>query len=84
MTTELMDAAELNLLKWLNKEDFSQYGECHGKTLDSLIAKGLAQVHEPGQHQAFIANDPAGTKGPMYRAVSLTDEGVRALKALSG
>jgi hypothetical protein len=67
--------SERDLLKWLGEEEFNQYGECHGKTLDALIAKGLAQVHEPGQHQGFIANDPAGTKGPMYRAVSLTEAG---------
>ena len=67
---------ERDLLEWLSREDFSQYGECHSKALDSLIAKGLAQIHGPGEHQQFIAN---GT-GMMYRAVSLTDAGWQALK----
>lgn len=66
-----LTGSERDLLKWLSKEDFSQYGECHGTSLDSLIAKGLAQVHGPGEHQVFIAK---GTS-QMYRAVSLTEAG---------
>lgn len=73
-----LTAQERDLLDWLSKEDFSQYGECHGKALDKLIALALAKVHGPGEHQHFIANDFAGTKGMMYRAVSLTETG-RAL-----
>lgn len=74
-----LDMVEFDLLEWLAEEDFSQYGECHGRALDSLVAKGIAQVHGPGEHQhGFIAKDPAGAKGMMYRAVSLTDAG-RAL-----
>ena len=69
---------EIYLLRWLGKEDFSQYGECHGLSLDSLIVRGFAQVHGPGEHQQFIAK---GTT-MMYRAVSLTDAGIAALKAL--
>lgn len=73
-----LSTAELQLLKWLGKEEFSQYGECYGKTLDALIAKGLAEVHEPGSHQSnFIAQGA----GKMYRAVSLTEAGRAALKA---
>jgi len=68
-------AQEIFLLRWLSKEEFSQYGECHGATLDSLIAQGLAQVHGPGEHQVFIAQDHTGDKGMMYRAVSLTEAG---------
>lgn len=82
---EVMDdlsVSERDLLKWLGQEDFSQYGECHGTTLDSLIAKGFAQVHEPGQHQNFIANDFGGSKGDMYRAVSLTEAGRSKLREL--
>lgn len=75
-------SGEKVLLIWLSKEDFSQYGECHGSDLDSLVAKGLAQIHGPGEHQRFIANDPLGTKGMMYRAVSLTDAGWEARKQL--
>ncbi len=67
-----LTAAERHLLDWLSKEDFSQYGECHGKSLDALIAKGLVQVHGAGEHQNFIAK---GTS-EMYRAVSLTDAGI--------
>ena len=66
---------ENDLLRWLGQEDFSQYGECHGKTLDALIEKGLVQIHGPGEHQNFIAK---GTD-LMYRAVSLTEAGIAAL-----
>lgn len=75
-----INPSQLALLDWLSAEDFSQYGECHGRDLDALIAAGLAQVHAPGEHQNFIANDPAGTKGMMYRAVSLTEAGWAVLK----
>src|SRR5262245_43993536 len=68
-------ADQLDLLLWLAAEDYSQYGECHGPPLDRLIAMGLAQVHGPGEHQVFIAKDPLGTKGMMFRAVSLTPAG---------
>lgn len=64
------------LLEWLSKDD-GQYGECHGKTLDGLIERGLAMVHgvESGLVNGFIA------KGAdiMYRAVSITDSGRQAL-----
>lgn len=76
-----MDKIELSpkaegLLKWLATEDFSQYGECHGKDLDELVAAGLAQIHAPGEHQSgFIAQDRTGSRGDMYRAVSLTEAG---------
>ena len=67
---------ERDLVEWLGQEDFSQYGECYSRALDSLVAKGLAQIHPPGEHQSgFIAQDHAGTKGDMYRAVSLTKLG---------
>jgi hypothetical protein len=73
---------ERELLTWLGNEDFSQYGECHGKSLDALVEKGLAQIHGPGEHQdCFIAKDPHGEKGMMYRAVSLTDMGRDQLRA---
>lgn len=63
---------ELRLLKWLSLEEYSQYGECYGPDLDSLVKKGLVQIHESGEHQSrFIAK--GNTK--MYWAVSLTDEG---------
>ena len=72
--------AERDLLEWLGREDFSQYGECYGPTLDSLIAKGLVELSRPGEHQSgFIAQDPHGTKSRMYLAVSLTESG-RAAK----
>lgn len=69
---------ENELLRWLGQEDFSQYGECHGQTLDALIEKGLALVHGPGENQVFIAK---GT-GKMYRAVSLTDAGHARLQQI--
>jgi hypothetical protein len=77
-----LTSAERELLSWLSEEDFNQYGECHGKTLDSLLAKGLARIHGPGEHQRFIANDFSGTKGMMYRAVSLTEAGWEEVKAM--
>ena len=69
-----LDKSERDLLLWLAKEDFSQYGECDGHALDGLIAKGLAQVHEGREYQeraGFIAKGD----GPKYRAVSLTPRG---------
>jgi hypothetical protein len=71
---------ERTVLLWLGEEEFNQYGECFGKDLDGLIAKGMAQVHDervPGV--AFIA--PQG-RSPMHRAVSLTDKGRLELRAL--
>lgn len=70
-----LTAGERDLLSWLGEEEFSQYGECYGQSLTHLFELGLAQLHGPGLHQNFLANDPAGTKGLMYRAVSLTDAG---------
>jgi hypothetical protein len=72
------------LLVWLGEDEFSQYGECNGANLDSLVAKGLAQIHGPGEHQHFIANDHEGTKGMMYRAVSLTETGRMYRAAIKG
>ena len=72
---------ERDLLEWLRREEFSQYDDCSGPTLGALIAKGLAQVHEPGAHQSgFIARDPEGIKRMTSRAVSLTDAGRAALR----
>lgn len=63
---------------------FSQYGECHGAALDSLVAKGFAQVHGAGEHQAgFIAQDHSGNRGIKYRAVSLTEAGRSAYDAVT-
>jgi hypothetical protein len=64
------------LLEWLSTDD-GQYGECHGKTLDGLIERGLAVVQgvESGLNNGFIAK---GTD-IMYRAVSITDAGRLAL-----
>ena len=74
--------AEMCLLKDIGK-GFMQYGECYGKTFELLKAKGLVQIHGPGEHQTgFIAQDHAGTKGLKYRAVSLTDDGIVMLAGL--
>jgi hypothetical protein len=77
-----LTAGEILLLDWLSQEDFSQYGECHGAALDALVNRGLAEIHGPGEHQRFIANDHAGTQGMMYRAVSLTTAGWKVQKAI--
>ena len=69
---EELSEQERDVLQWLSNEDFSQYGECHSKALDSLIARGFVQIHGPGEHQSFIAK---GTS-LMYRAVSLTEAGI--------
>lgn len=82
MTDIALTPIEEFLLHWLSKEEYSQYGECFGKTLDRLIERGLAQIHRPGEHQHFIAKDHAGTKGMEYRAVSLTEAGRAARAAL--
>jgi len=73
--------SQRDLLDWLGNEEYSQYGECYGTTLDSLIELGYAQIHGAGEHQSgFIAQDPTGTKGKMYLAVSLTEAGRVALR----
>lgn len=79
MTAMKLTNDERDLLSWLGKTDVSQYGECYGQSLDSLIAKGLAQVHgeESETNNPFIAKG----RGIMYRAVSLTDEGRVFLRA---
>ena len=73
MTHHELTPSERFLLDWLSKEDFSQYGECHGRTLDRLIERGLAQLHgeETETQNTFIAKG----HGIMFRAVSLTDAG---------
>jgi hypothetical protein len=72
-----MTDTEYFLLSWLGQSDFVQYGECYGITLDALIAQGYAQVHGAGEHQeGFIAKGA----GEMYRAVSLTEAGIHALR----
>jgi len=69
--------AERGLLQWLGESDMSQYGECHGANLDSLIAHGLAELmgEETGTDNDFIAKG----RGLMYRGVRLTDAGRKAL-----
>jgi hypothetical protein len=73
-----LSATERDLLQWLSESDLSQYGECHGDDLDSLVAKGLAQIHgeETEMDNPFIAQG----HGIMYRAVSLTDAGRELLR----
>lgn len=80
MTDHDLTPTEKFLLIWLSKEDFSQYGECHGTALDSLVAKGLAQIHdeESGINNHFIAKG----RDIMYRAVSLTESGWEARKQI--
>lgn len=72
---------ENNLLTWMGQEDFVQFGECCGAALDGLVTLGLAQIHEPGEHQSgFIVRG----RGRMHRAVSLTERGRIALRELEG
>jgi hypothetical protein len=61
-----------DLLEWLGSTEYSQLGECHGAALDALVARGLAQVHAPGEHQdSFVSRGSS----EMQRAVSLTAAG---------
>lgn len=71
-----LSVAERGLLQWLSTSD-GQYGECHGKTLDGLIARDFAVIQgvESGLNNDFIAK---GTD-IMYRAVSITNAGRAAL-----
>ena len=69
--------AQVELLKWIGKQDYAQYGECYGQDLNMLMSWGLVKLHEDGEHQdCFIAKG----FGLMYRAVSLTDSGTCFLK----
>ncbi|MGY3581381.1 hypothetical protein ACVIGB_000550 [Bradyrhizobium sp. USDA 4341] len=72
----MLNKDERLLLDWLSNGD-GQYGECHGKTLDGLVAKGFAAIggEESGLDNGFIA------KGSdlMYRTVSITKAGRDAL-----
>lgn len=71
--------SEADLLRWLAQEDFSQFGECHGPALESLIAYGLVEVHGPGLNQGgFIAK---GTS-LAHSAVSLSPQGWDKLRAI--
>jgi len=72
-----LNSEEIFLLKWLGEEDFNQYGECHGKSLDHLMELGLAQLHDEtsGLQNHFIAKG----NGIMFRAVSLTEAGRQEL-----
>jgi hypothetical protein len=67
------------LLAWLGEDEFSQYGECHGKALDGLIEKGLAELmgEESEWNNTFIAKG----RGIMYRAVRLTEAGHEELRS---
>jgi len=72
-----LDKDETALLSWLGEETYSQYGECQGPVLDSLVAKGLVKIHGQSEHQEnFI---PVNGAGELYRAVSLTDAGKQVL-----
>jgi hypothetical protein len=71
-----MTQEERFVLEWLSKDD-GQYGECKGNSLDSLIARGFAVVHDAasGLNNGFIAKGA----DQMYRVVSITDAGRAAL-----
>jgi len=57
---------EMQLLEWLSKEDWSAYGECCGRVLDSLLARGLVRLSR---------SPPTGMTG-----VCLSEAGWSALK----
>lgn len=70
-----MTSSERFLLEWLGKDN-GQYGECKGKDLDALIAKGLAcVVPDSGFSNGFIAK--GGSLD--YQTVTLTEAGREAL-----
>jgi hypothetical protein len=77
MSDLVLGKQERDLLNWLGEEG-GQYGECHGETLDSLIAKGLAQVggEDTGINNTFIAKG----RDIMYRAVTLTAAGLEEFR----
>jgi hypothetical protein len=70
--------SEHGLLQWLAQEDTSQYGECHGPDLDSLIAKGLAELC--GEETEMVNTFIAKGRGISYRAVKLTDAGIECFQ----
>lgn len=56
-----LTSQEKFLLEWLSKEDSSAYGECYGKSLNVLIAQGLAQTSEtPPSDWARVSLTEAG------------------------
>ena len=72
---------EIQLLQWLGEEEYSQYGECHGATLNHLVRMGFARLHDDGRHQeGFIAKGAS----KMYAAVSLTSAGRAWLRENGG
>ena len=73
-----LSISEKHLLKWLGEAELSQYGECYGKDLDSLVAKGLAKIL--GEETELINPFIAKGHGIMYRAVQLTESGYSLLK----
>lgn len=62
-----------NLLRWLAREEASQYGECHGPALDALHAAGFVRVWES---DADIWPPPS-----LRHAVSVTQAGFDYIRA---
>ena len=69
---ELVES-ERFLLDWLSKEDWSSYGECHGKDFDRLQALGLVE-RKPSNRSHFHEH---------YDLCRLTDAGWTALSAIA-
>lgn len=44
MRAVALSEGERYLLQFLSEEEFSQYGECCGSSLDGLIEKGMAEL----------------------------------------
>lgn len=60
-TADDLTSEEKFLLRWLAKENFSAYGECHGYALNVLLNTGLAQVdHSPPSDYARVSVTEAG------------------------
>jgi hypothetical protein len=62
-----MEKNELGLLNWLSTDD-GQYGECSGKSLDALMARGFVEWKRQDQ------------RGKAFGWVGVTDVGREALK----
>ena len=79
MSNDELSQDERALLAWLGQDETSQYGECCGPALDSLVGKGLVEIMgaDTETHNTFIAKG----RGIMYRAVRLTDLGYTVLDA---
>lgn len=68
-----LTSSETHLLKWLSR-DIGQYGECHGKDLETLRARGWVRC------SGDEAPEASGQWPPptMFHGVELTTTGYQA------